>query len=60
MPITIPSPCVVGVADISLTDVATVGAKNASWGELFHSPRRKIAPARSRQTRSEIVVEVTW
>jgi phosphoenolpyruvate synthase/pyruvate phosphate dikinase len=60
MPITIPSPCVVGVADISLTDVARVGGKNVSLGELFRSPRRKIAPAWSRQTRSEIAVEVTW
>ena len=41
MPITIPSPYVVGFADISLTDVASVGGKNASPGELFRFAQAK-------------------
>jgi pyruvate,water dikinase len=41
MPITTPSPYVVDFTDISLTDLASVGGKNASLGELFRSLKPK-------------------
>ncbi len=41
MPNTTPSPYVLDFADISLTDVASVGGKNASLGELFRSLKPK-------------------